>query len=309
MTSPFCYEEAFDRNLGWLTSAEQERLRASRVAIAGVGGAGGFQAQALSRLGVGHFRLYDPDSFELTNLNRQIGATRETLGKAKVEVIRDMILSVNPTATVDISATGLDESNADAFLEGADVVIDGIDFFCLDAKTLLFESARQAGKTVITSCPLGFGASLLVFDPAGMSFRDYFDLHDDMDEESRRMAFGFGLSPTPLCFRYMNGNALSTETGRAASVSPGLMLVGALSASEAVKVLTGKLPVCAVPHVFQIDLITQKVTSRYYPMGMRSPLQKLKKWAAVSIVNARKKKAAALPRGTVPAGQMTEHQP
>ena len=59
----FQYTKAFERNIGWLTSQEQEKLRTSRVGIAGLGGAGGFQAQALARLGVGKFKIADPDVF------------------------------------------------------------------------------------------------------------------------------------------------------------------------------------------------------------------------------------------------------
>ena len=87
---PFDYRSAFSRNLGWVTEAEQERLRHRRVAIAGLGGVGGVHLLALTRLGIGKFHIADHDRFELVNFNRQAGATVDTLGRPKVDVMADM---------------------------------------------------------------------------------------------------------------------------------------------------------------------------------------------------------------------------
>ena len=294
----FDYAQAFERNLGWLTSNEQETLRRSCVAIAGLGGAGGFQAQALARLGVGAFKLADPDTFELTNFNRQIGASVETLGHSKVEVVRDMILAVNPEAKVELFSEGLKVDNTARFLEGASLVIDGIDFFALPAKLLLFEKARAQKLITITSCPLGFGASLLTFTPGGMTFEEYFDLKPGMSEDDKRFALAFGLSPAPLCLEYMSEKASRLDTGRASSVCPGLMLVGALTAAEAVKALTGKGRLAAAPRVFQVDLLTQRSVRRYYAGGMKSPWMRLKKWIVVKFLLPGKKPST--PQGAAP---------
>lgn len=288
----FDYNQAFDRNLGWLTLEEQAKLRQSTVAIAGLGGAGGFQAQALVRLGITRFKFADPDVFELTNLNRQIGATRESIGQSKVQTLRDMVLSINPEAEIELYPEGIHEGNINAFLTGADLVIDGIDFFALDAKLLLFRKSREKGLPVISSCPLGFGASLLIFSPQGMTFEDYFDFAAEMREEDRSFAFAFGLSPTPLCLSYMNERASELGSRRASSVSPGLMLVGAITGTEAVKLLTGKKKTCFVPTVYQTDLMTQKTVIRTYAQGMRSPLMRLKKWIILKFFLPSQKKPA-----------------
>lgn len=288
-TQNFDYSQAFDRNLGWLNPDEQARLRASCVAIAGLGGAGGFQAQALARLGVGRFKLIDPDTFEMSNLNRQVGATNETLGQLKVHVLRDMILSINPEAQIETFAELLSSANADPLLDSADLVIDGIDFFELEAKILLFDQCRAKKVPALTCAPIGFGATLIVFSPVGMSFTDYFDIREEMGEKRKRFAFAFGLSPTPLCLRYMDPSALNLDGKRAASVSPGLMLVGAMTGAEAVKILTGKGPVRSCPNVFQIDLITQEVRRRHYPGGMRGPWMRLKKWLLLKWMESRAK--------------------
>ncbi len=282
----FTYDQAFERNLGWLTANEQTKLRNSCVAIAGLGGAGGFQAQILARLGVGRFKIADLDSFELTNINRQIGASVETLGQPKVPVIRDMILAINPEAEVEIFQEGITATSINQFLESVDLVLDGIDFFAQKTKLLLFQKSYEKHLRVITSCPLGFGASVIIFSPDGMKYEDYFDLKPGMTEKEMRIAGTLGLSPNPLCFPYMDKQALDLKGQRASSVVPGLALVAAFSGTEAVKILTEKYPVRYCPYVFQIDLLTQRMKRKYYPLGMKSPLQRFKKWLFLKLMNS-----------------------
>ena len=100
----FSPTEAFERNRGLISLAEQERLSSCLVAIAGCGGVGGLHAHTLARLGVGRFRLSDDDTFSLANFNRQIGATVRTLGSNKAAVTADMIRSINPEAHIEIVA-------------------------------------------------------------------------------------------------------------------------------------------------------------------------------------------------------------
>jgi tRNA A37 threonylcarbamoyladenosine dehydratase len=83
----FNYEQAFQRTLGWVTEEELLTLRQKRVAIAGVGGVGGGYALTLARLGIGNLTIADPDTFELANFNRQVGANIATIGRSKAEVI------------------------------------------------------------------------------------------------------------------------------------------------------------------------------------------------------------------------------
>src|SRR6187431_1055170 len=92
----FSYERAFDRNLGWVSESEQQVLRSKRVAIAGLGGVGGAHLLALTRLGIGRFTLADLDHFELHNSNRQAGANLGSIGRAKIDVMAEMALGINP---------------------------------------------------------------------------------------------------------------------------------------------------------------------------------------------------------------------
>src|SRR5215510_5748214 len=90
------YEEAFKRNRGLITEAEQQKLRNSRVAIAGMGGVGGVHLITLARLGIGKFTIADPDVFEVANFNRQYGATISNLGRNKAEAMAEAALEINP---------------------------------------------------------------------------------------------------------------------------------------------------------------------------------------------------------------------
>src|SRR5690349_8143683 len=92
----FDYDTAFRRNLGFANAGEQERLRRARIALAGLGGTGGAQLHALTRMGIGAFNVADPDTFELVNFNRQIGAFTHTIGRKKAGVMAELAKAINP---------------------------------------------------------------------------------------------------------------------------------------------------------------------------------------------------------------------
>ena len=119
--SAFDYTAAVSRNIGWVTVAEQQRLRGARVAIAGLGGVGGAHLLTLARLGIGSFHLSDFDTFDLPNFNRQAGAMMSTLGQPKADVLVSMARDINPELEVRVFEEGVDAKNVDAFLEGVEL--------------------------------------------------------------------------------------------------------------------------------------------------------------------------------------------
>src|SRR5687767_11721207 len=183
------YQEAFSRNLGLITAAEQERLHSSRVAVAGLGGVGGIDLVALARLGIGRFTIADPDVFEMRNTNRQYGATRSAEGKHKADVMCSIVRDINPEAEVRVCREALGPGNADAFLEGADVLVDGIDAFEIDLRRLLYSKARQLGIHALGAGPVGFSTVWVIFSPDSMTFDRYFDLSDEMDDVEKFVAY------------------------------------------------------------------------------------------------------------------------
>ncbi len=131
-----------------------EKLHNMRVAVFGIGGVGGYVCEALVRSGIGAFDLVDDDKVCLTNLNRQIIATRETVGRYKVDVMRDRILSINPKADVRIHKCFFLPENADDFpFEEYDYVVDAVD--TVTAKLEIIMRAKQLGIPVISAMGAG----------------------------------------------------------------------------------------------------------------------------------------------------------
>ena len=156
----------FSRTELLLGKEAMEKLGHSRVAVFGVGGVGGYVCEALVRSGVGAFDLIDDDKVCLTNLNRQIIATRKTVGKYKAEVMRDRILEINPEADVRIHKCFFLPENADDFPFGEyDYIVDAID--TVTSKLILIEEAKKAGTEVISS--MGTGNK---FDPTRFEVAD-----------------------------------------------------------------------------------------------------------------------------------------
>jgi molybdopterin-synthase adenylyltransferase len=142
----FSYGEFTTRNIGFVTPAQQERLRGAKVFVAGVGGMGGAAVMCLVRSGVGHIKLADLDTFEVSNLNRQMVATMETVGEDKAESTVAAIRAVNPECVVENMGEGWVD-RLDEILPTVDLVING----CDDARATitLMRRAAHHGKTVI----------------------------------------------------------------------------------------------------------------------------------------------------------------
>ena len=144
----------FSRTELLLGKEAMDKLENARVAVFGIGGVGGYVCEALVRSGIGAFDLIDDDKVCLTNLNRQIIATRKTVGQYKTEVMRDRILDINPKADVRIhNCFYLPENAADFDFSEYDYVVDAVD--TVTAKIELIMRAKEAGTPVISSMGAG----------------------------------------------------------------------------------------------------------------------------------------------------------
>lgn len=158
----------FSRTQLLLGKDNMERLAQAKVAIFGIGGVGGYVAEALVRSGVGSFVLVDDDKVCLTNLNRQIIATRKTVGKYKVDVMRDRILEINPDAKVEVRKCFYLPENADEFdFTEYSYVVDAVD--TVTAKLEIIMRAKESGVLVISS--MGAGNKL---DPTQFQVADIY---------------------------------------------------------------------------------------------------------------------------------------
>lgn len=151
-----------------LGRAGMERLYRARVAIFGIGGVGGHCVDALARSGIGEFDLIDRDEVELSNLNRQLVADHNTIGRPKVEVMRERILAINPRAVVHVYPCFFLPENADQFpFAEFDYVVDAVD--TVTAKIELICRAKKMGIPVISS--MGAGNKL---DPTAFEVTDIY---------------------------------------------------------------------------------------------------------------------------------------
>lgn len=145
-----------------------ERLANARVAVFGIGGVGGYVVEALARSGVGTLDLIDDDKVCLTNINRQIFATRKTVGKYKVDVAKERILDINPDAKVNIYKTFYLPDTAEQFdFSQYDYVVDAID--TVSGKLQLVEQAEASGTPIISS--MGAGNKM---DPSAFEVADIY---------------------------------------------------------------------------------------------------------------------------------------
>ena len=144
----------FSRTELLLGKEGMERLKNARVAVFGVGGVGGYVCEALVRSGVFTFDLIDDDKVCLTNLNRQIIATRKTVGQYKVDVMKERILDINPDAVVNVHKCFFLPENAAEFpFEEYDYVIDAVD--TVTAKIELILRAKETNTPIISSMGAG----------------------------------------------------------------------------------------------------------------------------------------------------------
>ena len=158
----------FSRTELLLGHDNMEKLKNARVAVFGIGGVGGFTVEALARSGVGTLDLIDDDKVCLTNINRQIIATRKTIGQYKVDAAKERVLDINPDAVVNTYKTFFVPETADEFDFAAyDYVVDAID--TVTGKIMLVEAAQKAGTPIISS--MGAGNKL---DPTAFEVADIY---------------------------------------------------------------------------------------------------------------------------------------
>ncbi len=275
MTPSFSYDEAFSRNIGWVTPGEQQVLRGKRIAIAGLGGVGGSHLLTLTRLGIGAFRIADFDRFALANFNRQAGATLRSLDEPKLDVLASMALEINPELDIDRFPSGVTDDRIDAFLQGVDLYVDGLDYFALEIRRKVFARCTELRIPAVTAAPLGMGAALVNFLPGRMSFEEYFRLEGQSPQE-QAIRFLMGLAPRLLQVPYLVERArvdLSNKTGPSTGMA--CQLCAGFAATESLKILLGRGPVLHAPHSVQFDAYRYRFVRNWRPGGNNNPIQRL----------------------------------
>lgn len=272
---PFIYAEAFSRNIGWVTQAEQDRLRNARIAIAGLGGVGGAHLLTLARLGVANFTIADFDAFDIHNMNRQAGAFMPFMGQPKIDTVARLARDINPEIDVRLFSQGVTPENVDDFLKDVDVYVDGLDFFALPARRMVFAKCRDKGIPALTAAPLGMGVAFLYFSPTGMSFEDYFKV-EGQEQQEQYARFIAGLSPAMMNRDYLVApEAVNFQEKRGPSTIMACDLCAGVMGTSVLKVLLKRGNIKAAPWGMHFDAYHQRLKHTWRPFGNANPLQQL----------------------------------
>lgn len=275
MSIQFSYQEAYSRNIGWVTPEEQSILRDKRIAIAGGGGVGGVHLLTLARLGITRFHIADFDTFDIANINRQVGALMSTMGRPKAEVLAEMARDINPEIDIKIFPEGVTDTNLGEFLDGVDLYVDALDFFAFDARQKTFAACARLGIPATTAAPLGMGAALLNFLPGQMTFEEYFQW-GDLPELDKAIRFAAGLAPAGLQRAYLViKESVSFAERRGPSTIMACQICAGVVATEALKILLGRGTILAAPYGMQFDAYRSKAKRTWRPGGNRNPIQRL----------------------------------
>mgnify|MGYP005990835815 CR=1 FL=1 len=274
------YDTAVCRNLGLINPDEQQKLLSSRIAVAGLGGLGGINLLTLVRMGIGAFNIADLDEFSAANSNRQIGATSSTVDRKKTDVLAEMAKDIHPDLPINIFDKGVQPENVYEFLKDVDVIVDSIDFFQMNARRLLYKTARELKIPVVFAAPLGFSGTLHVFTPDSMSFDEYFDINDSMTRYDQLVAFAVGLCPRGTHWKYMDSSKVDLTSESGPSLSSACNIASGLLTTEALCLLLDRADRSAkpVPYYTQFDPYRRIYRTGTLRFGNRGPLQRLKRW-------------------------------
>ena len=256
----------FERNLGFLSTVEQETLHDSSVAIAGVGGDGGMLAIQLARMGVGNLRFADPDPFEIENINRQATCRESTLGVNKAEAVADYVQEINPELNIEVFDDGITLENAAQFVAGQDLLIDETEYTMQYLAVMLAREARKEGIPNMTALNIAFAALVTTYVADGKSLEKRLGFEEDTPVEEIMETEANLDRWLPYLPKYGDLEVLKkigTGEKSAPSIAPGVAMAAALGATQAFLNLTSRgdnkrpKPVIA-PRALVVDAITGK---------------------------------------------------
>lgn len=181
------YNERVSRTIPFLgrTPEEQkeaqEKLSKTVVGIAGAGGIGGAMAVRLARFGVKHIKIADPGDFDISNINRQLGATKANEGKNKAKTVGQMAYEVAEDVTIEIFEEGLTEKTAEEFVSGCDIILDQVDFSLIEDKYALHRAFRKESKCkcILACSVIGWSAHLYKFEKESMPIEEWYSFKDN----------------------------------------------------------------------------------------------------------------------------------
>ena len=179
------YWERVKRNLAWMGNSEeeqranQERLRDATIGIAGTGGIGGAAAMRLVRMGARHIKIADPEDFELSNVQRQAGASVDTIGRNKAEVVGEQAFALTRDCEIEVFPQGINDDTAEEFVAGCDIVTEQIEIYEWDAKYALHSAFRNSDtkcRSMYSVATCGHGALVYKYTRDSASIEELYDI-------------------------------------------------------------------------------------------------------------------------------------
>lgn len=244
----FQYSEFTNRNIGFVYPAEQEKIRQAKIFIAGVGGMGGAAVESIVRLGVGNLIIADFDEFEVSNLNRQIMATMDTVGISKVTATIDRLKKINPE--IKIKAYGKEwTDHLDEILSQVDFAINGCDD--LKATIQLMRAGKKMHKTIIDAFTTIFPSVYVVasdrarpeemmgFPTVGLAI-DQITPQQETECKVKELTYVMTHSSSAKHVIWEYANEMFSGKRKRFSMAPMVITTGNLMAYEAFKLILGK---------------------------------------------------------------------
>ncbi|MBP2046982.1 HesA/MoeB/ThiF family protein [Methanobacterium aggregans] len=234
------YWEIIDRQKGILNKKEQLKLKNSKITVIGCGGIGGAVIEMLARMGVGNLRIIDKDVFDLSNINRQLMSSMDSIGKAKVDVTKETVNSINPFVKVEALNQELNEKNVETIVKNSDVVVDALDN--LIARILTTRKAAELEIPFVHGAIHGTMGQVTTFTPDSPSYEETFKLPSagkELTEEVIESVGKINKDVPPV-------------------IGPVPNVVGCLQAFEAVKYITGNGNIITAPNVLIFDLMKKE---------------------------------------------------
>lgn len=233
------YWEIVSRQMGIVTKSVQERFRDAKITVIGCGGIGGATTEMLVRMGVGNLKIIDKDTFDVSNINRQLMSSFYSVGKSKVNTTYEILKSINPFVNITSFEEELNEDNVQKIVEESDIVIDALDN--LVTRIILSRYALDSGIPFVHGAIHGTMGQVSVFTKDTPTYEELFklpSLGQELTEEVITKVKEIGAEVPPV-------------------IAPVPNIVGCLQAFEAFKLITVQGDSIMAPDVLMFDLLSK----------------------------------------------------
>lgn len=267
------YEQSFIRNLGIISTEEQEKLKHGRVTVVGAGGVGGITLIQIARIGVGYIHVIDRDVFEASNLNRQMLSSVSRLNKSKAESAKATLVDINPNIQVKVTKEFVTDENAEELLKDTDVIIDATDN--LVARVIIHRTAAKLGiPSIWIAVTPPFRGGVMSLTPTSTPYEVVLrhpsyqqPLTEEMKKKIDALKDGRAIHSIQYGVDKQWAEAYVKKEAPWAVLAPVANIVGVLASFEAFKFLVQRADVKPVvgPDLIRVNLASHKMVEVQTP--------------------------------------------